>query len=117
MELAYTLLVPIAVAFIFFMGIILLYRTLLMTDNPFPAMQALYVYLAALIGLIIISLGLYNLINGFLGVLLADEYFYLGALATPLTQLIVGSFIMVPHWAIGHHMHLHTIKKPSKTNK
>ena len=94
--------------------IVLLYRTLLMTDNPFLAMQALYVYVAALIGLILVALGLYSLINIFFGVLLADEYFYLGALATPLTQIIIGSFIMVPHWAIGHHFHLHIAKKGTK---
>lgn len=94
--------------------IVILYRFILMNPNPFKAMQAVYVYLAAFVGLALIAVGLYGLVNHALDVLLtpASEnlqngiQFDRGMLVSPLTQIIVGLFVMIPHWAIGHHFHL-----------
>jgi hypothetical protein len=77
-----------------------------MTSTPFRAMKAFYVYIAALLGLLVASHGLYGLVGNFLSVLFTDATFSTYLLVKPLAQIIVGLFVMVPHWAIGHHFHL-----------
>lgn len=102
------LLVALAITFYF------IYRFITMNTTPFKAMKAIYVYIAALIGLALVAFGLYGIIEHLLGILLAPatEFAQNGVtlntalLITPLTQIIVGLFIMVPHWAIGHHFNL-----------
>ncbi len=81
-----------------------IYQFITMTGTPFKTMQAIYVYLTALIGLIFIALGAYGIIEHLLGVLL-DSFidFNQSYLVTPLSQIIVGLFVMVPHWMIGTH--------------
>jgi len=83
-----------------------LYHFITMTTvTPFKTMKAIYVYLAALIGLVVVALGLYGLLWHLLGVLFTDSPFNSGFLVSPLAQIIVGLFVMLPHWAIGHHFH------------
>lgn len=84
----------------------LFFNFLLMTSTPFKAMKAFYVYIAALIGLVVVAFGLYGLIGVLLSVLLTTDTFSAYLLVTPLTQIIAGLFIMLPHWAIGHHFHM-----------
>jgi hydrogenase-4 membrane subunit HyfE len=88
----------------------LIYR-ITMTPTPFKTMKAMYVYIAALIGLILVSIGLYSIIEYILGILLTNTPFNTIMLVTPLAQLITGLFIMIPHWAIGHHFHTIEHKK------
>ncbi|MFH1375108.1 MAG: hypothetical protein ABIH35_00350 [Patescibacteria group bacterium] len=83
-----------------------LYRFVAMNNTPFKAMKAIYVYLAALVGLGFVATGLYGLIEYLFSIMFLDAAFDAAYLITPLTRIIVGLFVMVPHWAIGHHFHL-----------
>lgn len=100
-------LVPVLIIAVFYF----LYHFITMNSTPFKAMQAIYVYIAALIGLALVATGLYAIVEMLLGILLTYGKFDQAELVTPLTQLIIGLFIMVPHWAIGHHFHLKEHKK------
>ena len=82
-----------------------------MSATPFKAMKAIYVYAAALIGLIVVAMGLYGILEHIIGVMFTEEAINMSKLVGPITKLIVGLFIMVPHWAIGHHFHLGESKK------
>ena len=68
-------------------------------------MKAIYVYIAALIGLVAISVGAYGLLEYLMSVLFLSTEFDVGYIITPLARIIIGLFIMVPHWAVGHHFH------------
>lgn len=74
-------------------------------STPFKVMKAVYVYLAALIGLIVVAAGIYSVIEYLLSILFIDAPFDAVYIITPLTRIITGLFIMLPHWAIGHHFH------------
>lgn len=70
-------------------------------------MKAIYVYIAALIGFLLIAAGLYGILDHLINVLFTtDATIDVAFFITPLTQIIVGLFIMIPHWGIGHHFHL-----------
>lgn len=77
-----------------------------MNSSPFKAMKAIYVYIAAIIGLLLVATGFYGLIEHLLEILLTDISLDTGLLVTPIARIIIGLFIMVPHWAIGHHFHM-----------
>ncbi|MCK5472261.1 hypothetical protein KAI54_03685 [Candidatus Gracilibacteria bacterium] len=76
-----------------------------MSSAPFKSMKAVYVYIAALIGLVIVSTGVYGLLEYLLSVLFLNATFDAAYIITPLTRIITGLFVMIPHWAIGHHFH------------
>ncbi|MCF7845666.1 MAG: hypothetical protein K9L85_00325 [Candidatus Peribacteraceae bacterium] len=80
-------------------------------STPFKLMKAAYVYLAALIGLVVISAGVYGLFEYLLSILFIGANFDAAYLITPLTRVLTGLFIMLPHWGIGHHFHLLEHKK------
>ena len=82
-----------------------------MTTTPFKSMKAVYVYIAALIGLVIVAAGVYGLLEYLMSVLFLNAAFDAAYLITPLTKIITGLFVMIPHWAIGHHFHLLEYKK------
>lgn len=69
-------------------------------------MKAIYVYLAALIGLLLVAAGLYGMLEHIIGVLFANAMLDASYFITPLAQITVGLFVMIPHWGIGHHFHL-----------
>ncbi len=75
-------------------------------STPFQTMKAVYVYIAALIGLVVLASGASLLVEYFLSVLFLGAGFDAAYLITPLTRIITGLFIMIPHWGIGHHFHL-----------
>jgi hypothetical protein len=77
-----------------------------MSSTPFRTMKAIYVYIAALIGLVVVSTGVYGLLEYIMSILFLDASFDAAYIITPLTRIITGLFIMVPHWGIGHHFHL-----------
>ena len=77
-----------------------------MNPTPFKTMKAIYVYLAALIGLLLIAAGLYTILNHLITILFTEEVFNAVFLINPLTQIIIGLFVMLPHWGIGHHFHM-----------
>lgn len=106
-----SLLLSVAGGFLLIVIFYLFFKFLLMTEAPFKTMKAFYVYIAALVGLGIIAFGLYGLIGVFLSILLTEENFSTYLLVRPLTQIIVGLFVMLPHWAIGHHFNLMEHKK------
>ncbi len=75
-------------------------------NSPFQTMQAIYIYIAALIGLIFLALGAYGIVEHLLAVLLNNRIdFNQAVLVAPLAKIIVGLLIMVPHWMIGMHAH------------
>ena len=82
-----------------------------MSSTPFKSMKAVYVYIAALLGLVIIAAGVYGLLEYLLSVLFLGAAFDAAYLITPLTKIITGLFVMIPHWAIGHHFHILEHKK------
>lgn len=77
-----------------------------MTTTPFRSMKAIYVYVAALIGLLLLAAGMYGLVGHLIEVLFTEISLNTAFLVTPFTQIVIGLFVMVPHWAIGHHFHL-----------
>lgn len=88
-----------------------IHHLLSMSTTPFQAMKAIYVYVAALIGLIVVAMGLYDILQYLISIMFTGAQVNMAILVAPITKLIIGLFIMVPHWAIGHHFHLHEIKK------
>jgi len=82
-----------------------------MSSTPFKSMKAVYVYIAALIGLVVVSIGVYGLLEYLLSVLFLSATFDAAYIITPLTKIITGLFVMIPHWAIGHHFHVLEHKK------
>ncbi|MFH0776116.1 MAG: hypothetical protein V1936_00685 [Patescibacteria group bacterium] len=83
-------------------------------STPFQAMKAVYVYLAALIGLVVLATGFYNLLEYLMSALFLRADFDTIYLITPFSRIITGLFIMLPHWAIGHHFHSLEHKKPKR---
>jgi hypothetical protein len=77
-----------------------------MNTSPFATMKAIYVYMAALIGLLLIAAGIYGMLDHIITVLFTEAKIDVTYFITPLTQIIVGMFVMIPHWGIGHHFHL-----------
>ncbi|MFA5351855.1 MAG: hypothetical protein WC304_01090 [Candidatus Gracilibacteria bacterium] len=77
-----------------------------MNTSPFATMKAIYVYIAALIGLLLVAAGVYGILDHVITVLFTDAAIDAIYFITPLTQIIVGMFVMIPHWGIGHHFHL-----------
>ena len=73
--------------------------------SPFKTMKAIYVYLAAFVGLLIVASGLYSLLEYLMSILFASAPVDATFLVIPFTRIIIGLFVMVPHWAIGHHFH------------
>jgi hypothetical protein len=69
-------------------------------------MKAIYVYIAALIGLIVVSAGVYGFLEYILSILFFQSEFNSAYIITPLAKIITGLFVMIPHWGIGHHFHL-----------
>lgn len=90
-----------------------------MNTSPFATMKAIYVYMAALIGLLLIAAGVYGILDHVITVLFTDATIDTTYFITPLTQIIVGMFVMIPHWGIGHHFHLleHHAKNGSAKRK
>ncbi|MCF7836753.1 hypothetical protein K9N08_01100 [Candidatus Gracilibacteria bacterium] len=82
-----------------------------MSSTPFRTMKAVYVYIAALIGLVVVSTGVYGLLEYIMSILFLGVGFDAAYVITPLTRIITGLFVMVPHWGIGHHFHLLESKK------
>ncbi len=82
-------------------------------STPFKLIKAIYVYVAALVGLLVLAAGFYGLLEYMLSILFINVSFDAIYVITPLTRIITGLLIMVPHWAIGHHFHLieHKAKK------
>ena len=78
---------------------------------PFKTMKAIYVYIAALIGLIVVSAGIYGFLEYLLSLLFLNAEFNAAYIVTPLSKIITGLFIMIPHWGIGHHFHLLECKR------
>ena len=83
-----------------------IYRFITMNTSPFKAMKAIYVYIAALVGLALLASGLYGLVEHLIEVLLTSASFTASSLVGPFTSIIIGLFVMVPHWAVGHHFHM-----------
>jgi hypothetical protein len=83
-------------------------------STPFKTMKAVYVYLAAFVGLLIVAMGLYSFLEYLLNVLFMKTSLNAIFIIKPFSQIIVGLFIMVPHWAIGHHFHLIEHKNNSR---
>lgn len=77
-----------------------------MNSSPFATIKAIYVYLAALIGLLLVAAGLYGILEHIITVLFTEATIDVNYFITPLTQIIIGMFVMIPHWGIGHHFHL-----------
>jgi len=77
-----------------------------MNTSPFATMKAIYVYIAALIGLLLVAAGVYGILDHIITVLFTEATIDATYFITPLTQIIVGMFVMIPHWGIGHHFHL-----------
>ncbi len=77
-------------------------------------MKAVYVYLAAFVGLLITAAGVYALLEYILSILFLGAHFDAAYLITPFTKIIVGLFVMIPHWAIGHHFPAIQHKKARK---
>jgi len=69
-------------------------------------MKAVYVYFAASVGLLIVASGLYSFLEYLIKILFLEVPINAIFLVTPLAKIIAGLFIMIPHWAIGHHFHL-----------
>ncbi|MFA6458705.1 MAG: hypothetical protein WCV72_04975 [Patescibacteria group bacterium] len=82
-------------------------------STPFKLIKAIYVYTAALVGLLILAAGFYGLFEYMLSILFINVSFDALYAITPLARITTGLLIMVPHWAIGHHFHLveHKAKK------
>lgn len=80
-------------------------------STPFKVMKAAYVYLAALIGLVVVAAGVYSLLEYLMSILFIGASFDAIYIITPLTRIFTGLFIMIPHWAIGHHFHTLEHKK------
>ncbi|MFH0776827.1 MAG: DUF5671 domain-containing protein [Patescibacteria group bacterium] len=80
-------------------------------STPFKVMKAVYVYLSAFVGLLVVAAGLYSMLEYLLSILFIDSAFDAIYVITPITRIVVGLFIMVPHWAIGHHFHTLESKK------
>lgn len=97
---------PFFAAFFLVVVFYFLYRFVAMNNTPFKVMKAIYVYLAALAGLAFVATGLYGIVEYLFSILFLGAAFDAAFLVTPLTRIIVGLFVMVPHWAIGHHFHL-----------
>ncbi len=74
--------------------------------NPFKTMKAVYVYLAAFVGLLLVAMGFYSFLEYLMQVLFTKSSLNAIFIIEPFAQIIVGLFIMLPHWAIGHHFHL-----------
>ena len=96
---------------VFLIVLYFLINFLNMSNTPFKSMKAFYVYIAALIGLVVVSIGVYGLLEYLLSVLFLNAEFDAAYIIVPLTRIITGLFIMIPHWAIGHHFHLLEHKK------
>jgi hypothetical protein len=73
---------------------------------PFKTMKAIYVYIAALVGLLVVSAGVYGFLEYLLSIMFFQTEFNAAYIVRPLAKIITGLFIMVPHWGIGHHFHL-----------
>lgn len=87
-----------------------------MNASPFTTMKAVYVYLAALVGLLLVAAGIYGMLEYIITVLFTEDKINTAYLITPLTQIIVGLFVMLPHWGIGHHFHLREKSIQAKNN-
>jgi|GEM_PF-2469679 len=88
-----------------------IFKFINMSSTPFKSMKAVYVYIAALIGLVIVSAGVYGLLEYLMSVLFLSAAFDAAYIISPLTKIITGLFVMIPHWAIGHHFHVLEHKK------
>lgn len=75
-------------------------------STPFKLIKAIYVYLAAFVGLLVVATGLYGLLEYLLTILFLNVSFDAVYTVTPLTRIAIGLFVMIPHWAIGHHFHI-----------
>jgi hypothetical protein len=98
-------LTPILAGIIFLVVLFFLFNFTNMSSTPFKTMKAVYVYIAALIGLVIVATGVYGLLEYLMSILFLDAGFDAAYVITPVTRIITGLFIMVPHWGIGHHFH------------
>ena len=109
METLITFLLPVAALLSVAVVVLVLYfiyRFITMHDSPFLAMKAIYVYIAALIGLVVSAFGFYQIVSLMLEAVMDPRAtFVFGSLASPLALLLTGLFIMVPHIAIGLHFH------------
>ncbi len=101
----------VGVLITFFIISFLIFKFINMSTTPFKTMKAIYVYIAALIGLIVVSIGVYGLIEYLISILFIGADFDAAYIITPLAKIITGLFIMIPHWGIGHHFHLLEHKK------
>ena len=81
---------------------------------PFETMKAIYVYFAAFIGLLLVASGFYTLLEYLLNLFFGHEQFNAIFIVTPFVRIIVGLFVMIPHWAIGHHFHICERQKKSR---
>lgn len=83
-----------------------IYQFIMNSTSPLIAMKAVYIYVAALLGVILAAFGFMQLLEIFLRAFLDPRYiFMLADISAPLAMFITGKFLLIPHVAMGLHFH------------